>query len=332
MTPKRGAVLLPPLLTAAAGFCAALLLLKLLFPYVAPFLLGLALALVLDVPVSWLESRGWPRQASSFCLVALAFLGLPVLVGLFMVKLWQELQSLLDLGLVSRLSSELAGHVRGLAEQFPFAAQWDFSGLFSLPQLLWSWALAIPDLFLIWTLTCFSACFFLRDKRRLVQLATEQLPKQRGISMRQLYHRTSGALWHLLRIQLLLVLLSTAVSMLFFSFLQLPFPLLSGFLVGFFDLCPVLGPGLIYLVLAIIQIFLGNTKTALALGLGYLVLLLLRQWGEPHLVGERLGLHPLAALLGVYAGFRFWGPLGAVVGPVLLVFFQAYLRQSFTSS
>jgi len=304
--------------------------LKMVFPYAAPFLLGLALALILDVPISFLETRGWPRPVLSFGLVALSFLALPALLGLFLVKLRQELQGLVALGLVGQLTQEFSQHVLAVLEKIPFAGQWDLSGLFSLPQVLLSWALAIPDLFLIWTLTALSAYFFLRDKRHLVELAAGQLPAKSRVRVRALYHHTWGALWHLVRVQLLLVFLSTTVSMVFFSLLQLPFPLLSGFLVGFFDLVPVLGPGLVYLLLALIQLFLGNTQTALALGLGYLVVLLLRQWGEPHLVGERLGLHPLAALLGVYVGFRIWGPLGAVVGPLLLVLLQAYLHQAFT--
>ena len=53
--------------------------------------------------------------------------------------------------------------------------------------------------------------------------------------MRQLYHDTSGALWHMIRVQLLLVLpVHRCEYGLFFHFCSLPFPLLSGFLVGFF--------------------------------------------------------------------------------------------------
>lgn len=321
-------MLLPPLVIASVSFCVTLFLLKLAFPYLAPFLLGLILAVILDVPIGWLECRGWPRPLTSFLFVALTFVTLPALFTLFLVKLWQELQGLLELGVVGRLSREVAEHFPVALDKIPFVADLDVSGLFSLPQLLMDWALAIPDLFLIWTLTALSAYFFCRDKRRLVALATSQMPKIKGFSFRRLYYDTLGALWHLIRVQLLLMFLSTSVSMVFFSLLELPYPILSGFLVGFFDLCPVLGPGLVYLALALLQLFMGNSRIALALGIGYLILLLLRQWGEPHLVGERLGLHPLTALMGVYVGFRFWGPLGAVAGPILLVFIKAYLYQA----
>ena len=56
--------MLPPVVAAAVGFCVVLALLKLAFPYIAPFLLGLSLAVLLDVPVSFLESKGWPRPVA----------------------------------------------------------------------------------------------------------------------------------------------------------------------------------------------------------------------------------------------------------------------------
>lgn len=322
--------MLPPVVLAALGFCGALFLLKLVFPYAAPFLLGLLLALMLDVPVSYLETRGWPRPVSAFALVAVTFLSLPALAGLVLFRLWRELQGLLALGLLTRLTTELSDRLLMFLKGLPVVFERDVSGVVSLPLVL-GWAMAIPDLFLVWTLTALSAYFFLRDKHLLVRLFIQQLSKRHGAKVLQLYRQASGALWHLLRIQLLLVALSTGVSVAFFSLLQLPFPLLSGFLVGFFDLCPVLGPGLVYLILALLDFFQGNTQRALALGVGYLIVLLLRQWGEPKLLGERFGLHPLSALLGVYVGFRFWGPLGAVAGPLLLVFVQACLRYFATS-
>lgn len=313
---------MPPIVAAALSFWIILFLLKIAFPYLAPFLLGLALALVLDAPISYLESRGWSRPFTSFVLVGVTFLTLPVLAALFLVKLWQEVQALLEPGLLGQLAAELPEPLLRLFSELGFA-----SGL-EIPRLLWRWGLAIPDFVLVWTLTAFSAYFFCRDKRRFSQLAAELIPKSREVSMRQLYLDTSGALWHLLRVQLVLMLLTFSVSFVFFSLLQLPYPILSSFLAGFFDLCPLLGPGLVYLALALFQLWLGNSTTALALGLGYLLLLLLRQWGEPHLVGDRLGLHPLTAVMGLYIGFKFWGPVGAVLAPILLVVIKAFQRQS----
>ena len=104
------------------------------FSYAAPFLLGLALALILDVPISFLETRGWPRPVLSFGLVALSFLALPALLGLFLVKLWQELQGLVALGLVGQLTQEFSEHVLAFLEKIPFAQEWDPADFFPCPR------------------------------------------------------------------------------------------------------------------------------------------------------------------------------------------------------
>ncbi len=312
---------MPPFILAVVGFCGILFVLRLSFPYLAPFFFGLSLAFVMDIPVSFLESKGWSRSVTSLILAVLSFLLLPALVTLFLLKLWEEVERLSGfLNLFSLSANAYSEHFVQLFEALPILD----TGIGM--QTLIRWALAIPDLFLIWTITAVSAYFFCRDKRILAKFLARQLPRLKGFSPRQIYQDASGALWHFVQVQLVLMLLSTTVSMIFFVILDLPYALLSGFLVGFFDLCPILGPGLVYFFLATIQLWMGNTFTAIALGVGYLILLLLRQWGEPHLVSERLGLHPLVALVGLYAGFRFWGPLGAVVGPVLMVFLKAFLR------
>lgn len=312
---------MPPFILAVVGFCGILFVLRLSFPYLAPFFFGLSLAFVMDIPISFLESKGWSRSVTSLILAVLSFLLLPALVTLFLLKLWEEVERLSGfLNLFSLSANAYSEHFVQLFEALPILD----TGIGM--QTLIRWALAIPDLFLIWTITAVSAYFFCRDKRILAKFLARQLPRLKGFSPRQIYQDASGALWHFVQVQLVLMLLSTTVSMIFFVILDLPYALLSGFLVGFFDLCPILGPGLVYFFLAMIQLWMGNTFTAIALGVGYLILLLLRQWGEPHLVSERLGLHPLVALVGLYAGFRFWGPLGAVVGPVLMVFLKAFLR------
>lgn len=282
-------------------------------------MLGLLLALILDVPITFLEAKGWSRPLSSFIFAVLAFMVFPAILTLFFLKIWRELQALSNLWSFGELAA-------GFSEWLPMLqAEFDQGSLLQLPVSVLKWALTIPELFFVWTLAAFSAYFFCRDKKAFTKFFVGQLPKSRRFKLLQAYHSTAGALMHLLRVQFLLMFISTSISMVFFSVLRLPYALLSGFLVGFFDLCPLVGPGLVYFGLAIIYLWLGNTSVAAALIVGYLILLLVRQWGEPHLVSGRLGLHPLVALMALYIGLRVWGPLGAIAGPMIMVFLKALL-------
>lgn len=303
------------------SFCVSLIVLRLFFPYFAPFIFGLFIAFMLDIPVSYLEQKGWSRPFASLIFSSIVFLTLPVGAVVFLLQLWEEIDKLACFStLFADFTSTFIHQFARVLETIPILEQ-HFS-----PETLFKLIWAIPDLFLIWTITILSAYFFCRDKKALTDYFSKQLLKLKVYQPRRIYRDTFGALWSFLQVQLFLMLVSTAVSMLFFIILELPYALLLGFLVGIFDLCPVLGPGLVYFALAVIQLWLGNTCVAIALAIGYLILFLVRQWGEPYLVGDRLGLHPLIALGGLYVGFRFWGPTGALLAPILIILIKSNLE------
>ena len=64
------------------------------FPYLAPFFFGLFLAFIMDVPVSFLEARGWSRALSSLVFAVMFFLTLPAGVVLLLRQIWEEIQGL----------------------------------------------------------------------------------------------------------------------------------------------------------------------------------------------------------------------------------------------
>ncbi len=303
---------------AIAGFCGILLVLKLTFPYLAPFFIGLFCAVVLDGPVTFLQGRGWPRSLTTLLLVIVLFLTLPLVLSILLIQFWREAQALLQTGILP-----------GWPELFirlPLGdAQFTSGDALTLVARVVRHLLAIPDLVVIWILAALSAYFFCRDKRLFTRFVTGLLPQRWKKRFLPLYRDTSKALGGLIKVQLLLIFVSATVSTAAFYLLGLSFPLFLGFLVGFFDLMPILGPGLVYLTLAGFQLWQGNVPAALALGLTYLLLLLVRQLIEPKLIGQRLGLHPLTALLGLYVGLRFWGLLGALAGPIIMVLLKALI-------
>lgn len=306
---------------AIAGFFGILFAFKFLFSYFAPFFLGLFFALMLDLPLSNLEKRGWSRNVFSFILVAVMFLIFPVVFISFLVKLWYELQSLFRLEQLG----EWAEFFQTLPLLHTQLNQVNFTGLFTI---VFRWAMAIPDLLFIWTLTAIFTYFFCKDKNVLTRFITNRLLNNHSLKFFHLYHKTSGALWDLLQVQFLFMFISTVISVLFFTLLRIPYSLILALLVGLFDFLPILGPGLIYLPLSIFKIASGNFVDGVAIFFAYLIVLTLRQWGEPNLVSNKLGLHPLVALLGIYIGFKIWGLFGAILGPIILVFIKTFMEIS----
>lgn len=88
-------------------------------------------------------------------------------------------------------------------------------------------------------------------------------------------------------------------------------------LVALVDAVPVLGTGTVLVPWAVVLML----QNQLWKGLGILGIwgaaVLTRTVLEPKLVGKHLGLDPLATLLFLYVGYRFWGILGMIFAPML---------------
>ncbi len=95
--------------------------------------------------------------------------------------------------------------------------------------------------------------------------------------------------------------------------------LLFGVLAGVLDALPFVGTGIVLIPLAIWNLFSGYYVQALVCVILYVVCAILREFLEPKLIGQKLGVYPIAILISVYAGLKLFGLWGILKGPVGLV-------------
>lgn len=98
--------------------------------------------------------------------------------------------------------------------------------------------------------------------------------------------------------------------------LRLPHFLWLGLAVGVLDALPVLGTGTFLIPAGIVLVFRGDTFTGTGLFLLYAVTAGIRQFLEPRLVGDHIGISPLLFLLSVYLGLLLYGGFGFLLGPL----------------
>ena len=165
--------------------------------------------------------------------------------------------------------------------------------------------------------------FFLKDGRAFSDflLSTIQSRPQREF-LENVLNDLNHMLAHFIRAQLILAALSLVVYSIFLGSMRVPYALVLGFIAGFLEFIPVIGP----LVAAI-------TILAVALLLSYkhwlVVLIFLGVWrliqdyvSSPRIMGESMELHPLAAIFGVMAG----GEVAGILGIYLSIPVMATLR------
>ena len=95
---------------------------------------------------------------------------------------------------------------------------------------------------------------------------------------------------------------------------------ISGFwffaiLTGFFDALPVFGTALIFLPWTLVLLLQGSFQKLLWLLPLWLITWLTREFLEPKLLGDGLGLLPVCFLMSVIIGLELFGPLGIFSGP-----------------
>ncbi|MEG1537411.1 MAG: AI-2E family transporter, partial [Clostridiales bacterium] len=71
----------------------------------------------------------------------------------------------------------------------------------------------------------------------------------------------------------------------------------------------------------------GQTGMGVGLLITYGVTTTCRYVLEPKLVGDRVGLHPLAALAAIFIGLEIFGVVGLIIGPILLAVLVAFFTE-----
>jgi len=145
---------------------------------------------------------------------------------------------------------------------------------------------------------------------------------------RQVKQELSGAGIAYVKTQMILILLVSLTCSLGLFLIKNPYALLFGVAIGVFDAFPVLGSGLILVPWAIISFIRGRAFTGAILLTLYGVCQFMREYLEPKLLGDKMGIRPVQSLMAIYIGYELFGILGLFLGPFGLVLVKSLWRVS----
>jgi predicted PurR-regulated permease PerM len=179
--------------------------------------------------------------------------------------------------------------------------------------------------------------FFLRDWDLIVGRIGLLVPRDHFDTVRRLALESNEVLGGFLRGQMLVMLILGLLYALGLWLVGLDLGILIGLLAGLLTFVPYLGPAFIVLfggIAALVQF--GDWQHLAGVGVVFAVGQLVESFVlTPMLVGDRIGLHPMAVIFAVMAGGTLFGFLGmllalpvAAVANVLLRYTQERYRQS----
>lgn len=186
-------------------------------------------------------------------------------------------------------------------------------------KLVANGAIEIPNLLIQIVLTIVSTFYISADYRRVLRFLKNLIPQsKRSLTIHTLRYAETAVLAYIKSyfILFLLTFLELSVGLLI---LRIPYSGLVALGIALFDLMPVLGTGGILLPWTVILLFMGNYPLAIGIALLYVIIAIVRNAVEPRIVGNQIGLHPLATLVAMIVGLRLIGLIGMLCFPVGLV-------------
>jgi predicted PurR-regulated permease PerM len=323
-------------------------LLYALSPILAPFLAGAILAYVLNPLVARLTGK---RVGRTFAVVLVLLLALVALVALLLVILplfYKELRMLAERlpGFINWLNQSAAPW---LAQHLGIVVQFDLETLKQmaggaldnkqglLSKLLGSahiGGLVLAGIFVNLLLIPVVLFFLLRDWNAIVARVDGFVPRHLHARTRLIFGEIDAVLAEFLRGQMLVMLVMSVyyVSALWLARLEFALPI--GLITGLLVFVPFVGSATGF-VLATLAAFLqfGNLADVawvwLAIGIGQV---LEGMVVTPLLVGERIGLHPVAVIFALLAFgqiFGFFGVLLALPASAALLVALRHLKAAY---
>ncbi|MDD2700334.1 MAG: AI-2E family transporter [Sideroxydans sp.] len=331
---------------------AALALLYLLAPILAPFVAAAILAYVFDPLVDRLCAWKLPRTLGVL-VVMLGALLLGVVLLLIMLPLLQQEMTQLAQRLPQWLDAARLHLLPTLQQWFGIELEWDSAALKQLLIDHWQRAGGLASgVLLPWLGDSGSALlalfanlllmpvvmfYLLRDWDELLARVDALLPRQWHARIRQVAGESDKVLAEFLRGQIAVMLLMSVFYVVVLWLAGLEFALPIGIVAGMLVFVPYLGMllGLLLATLAALMQY-GLTGDLLwvwaVFGAGQLLEgMVITPW----LVGERIGLHPLAVIFALLAFgqlFGFFGLLLALPMAAVLLVLLRHLRKQYLSS
>lgn len=135
-----------------------------------------------------------------------------------------------------------------------------------------------------------------------------------------------------LKIQLIIIILTTLVTFLGLISLNIKNSFQLAIFCGILDLVPYIGTIVIFIPLIIYKFITNNKIIAFGLIALYILIQIVRQIAEAKFVSNRLNIHPLAMILGTYAGVKILGIVGLFTTPLYVLVTKEILFSTFDRS
>lgn len=216
---------------------------------------------------------------------------------------------------ISNVMEDLSGYISGVVQAIgepTFEAAGNF-------------AKNVPGTLIAIIMCILSAYFFTADRDNIIEMMRRNVPE--GV-----WNRCSGVMSDLKHVvggyfkaQFKIMGVVYVILIIGLWILKVDYVLLVALLIAFLDALPFFGTGTVLGPWAILKILSKDYSMAVGLIILYLVTQLVRQIIQPKIVGDTIGMNPLATLIFMYIGYKFSSIIGMIIAvPIGMILINLY--------
>lgn len=324
-----------------------ILFLPKLLSFFMPFIIGWIIAMIANPMVHFLEKKvKIHRKHSSAIILVLVIAIIIAVLSLLVWALFREVRDLIEdwpdilknikeqftyvTLMINRFSHSLPPSIQNMINNLMVAIG-DYSTSLSdnieLPTISKAGVFAknIAEGFLAFIVVILSAYFFAAGRNDLIDGMKKHVPESTLSYYHLIMDNFKAAFGGYFKAQFKIMFVLTIIMFIGFELLKVNYSFLFALGIALLDVLPVFGTGAVLWPWAIIDVVSGNYVRAIGLVVIYLICQVIKQMLQPKMVGDSIGLHPLATLFFLFIGYRFYGVLGMIIGiPIGMVIVKLY--------
>jgi len=170
------------------------------------------------------------------------------------------------------------------------------------------------------------SCFYLSmDFKKICTSLWDICPESISVYIKKITPRLKKALKQYFYAYLIIFLITFAELFIGLWILKRKYSFLIAILIALVDVLPIFGTGIVLIPWGLIMILNKNYYVGFGLLIVYAIITIVRQIIEPHIIGGKLGLHPLFSIFSMFAGLKLFGFIGMIIAPGIAVFIKEFI-------
>jgi len=315
-----------------------------LFSAFLPFVIAIIIAFLLEpLLVGVMRTLRIRRPYAAVVSLLLAIAAVSLFIFIIVARLYTELSelaiSLPNYGYLVDLVSKQVETAERFVEVNPQVQDTLFSATQTLASMLQAWAksassfllsvlTALPRVFIVIVVSIVATILISSSYPNVKQYISKLFPRRFRVSAQAISEDLGAAVVGFVRSQAILVSVTSLATIGGLLLMGNRYAVTLGVLAGLLDIVPIVGTGMLFVPWAIGLFIMGSFGEGLKLLTMWIIIMVVRQFLEPKVMSKGIGIHPLPTLISMYVGLQLIGGFGLIVGPAIVICYEAVRRVS----